>query len=83
MPIGFFDKYFNEEDNEQLILLHNANNKAEKSDPNNVEKEKLVLIEKKNFDEKKDMHENDVKARVLQAAQQYMVSKSILMMELN
>lgn len=74
MPIGFFDKYFNEEDNEQLILLHNANNKATGSDPDNVEKEKekLVLIEKKSFDEKKDMHENEVKARVLQAAQQYM-----------
>lgn len=80
MPIGFFDKYFNEEDNDQLILLHNANNKVADSTPVNVEEEKLVLVTKKSSDEKRDLHENDVKARVLQAAQQYMVNSLILMM---
>ncbi|KAI9271222.1 P-loop containing nucleoside triphosphate hydrolase protein [Helicostylum pulchrum] len=75
MPIGFFDKYYNEDDNEYLVLLHNnaANKRDIKDDevkPVEIEeKEELVQQEKKVVvEEKKD----DMKARILQAAQQQM-----------
>lgn len=77
MPIGFFDKYYNEDDNEYLVLLHNnAANKRDIKDedikPVEIEEEEeLVQQEKKVVvEEKKD----DMKARILQAAQQQMVN---------
>ncbi|KAG2237503.1 hypothetical protein INT48_005539 [Thamnidium elegans] len=75
MPIGFFDKYYNEDDNEYLVLLHNnAANKHDRKEEDikpveTEEKEELVQQEKKVVvEEKKD----DMKARILQAAQQQM-----------
>lgn len=78
MPIGFFDKYFNEDEDDYLVLLHNARNKDDISETikpvNAIEKEeeKLVLVK----DQSKidaDKQEADMKSRILQAAQQYMV----------
>lgn len=73
MPIGFFDKYFNEDDNEHLVLLHNARNKdtVKVIEPVVEEEEKLVLVKDENKVDAKKQAE-DMKSRILQAAQQYM-----------
>ncbi|KAL0141621.1 P-loop containing nucleoside triphosphate hydrolase protein [Mucor lusitanicus] len=73
MPIGFFDKYFNEDDDdEQLILLSNrgGSNKHVFDMEPPEEEEPAVLVEKKFNKQEED---NDVmRSRILQAAQQYM-----------
>lgn len=78
MPVGFFDRYFNDNDEGHLVLLHNSNNNKEDKPAKKVpepiiEEEKLVL--KKNSTKSKESvdEEDDIKSRILQAAQQYMV----------
>ncbi|KAL9542861.1 hypothetical protein PS6_009585 [Mucor atramentarius] len=73
MPIGFFDKYFNEDDDdEQLILLSNQgkNSKSVFDMESAKEEEPSVLVEKKFNKQEEDDHA--MKSRILQAAQQYM-----------
>lgn len=79
MPIGFFDKYFNEDEAKHLVLLHHAKNKNTTHEEKKlvveaVEEEKPVLIKEPNK-VKTDKQEVDMKSRILQAAQQYMVIK--------
>lgn len=90
MPIGFFDKYFNEDEDDHLVLLHNARNKdtlkdskpvVEKEIPVLVKDRSIVDAEKQRADkqeadkqQKLEKQKEDMKARILQAAQQYMVS---------
>lgn len=70
MPIGFFDKYFNEEDdNTQITLTHNNNNRKS-IEP--VEQEELIVIKKEEQAEEKL---DDIKTRILQAAEQYLDDK--------
>lgn len=75
MPIGFFDKYFNEDDDdEQLILLSNQskdNKHVFDMEPAKEEEEPAVLVEKKFNKQEADDHA--MRSRILQAAQQYMV----------
>jgi len=78
MPIGFFDKYFNEDDDdEQLILLSNQgrHNKGVFDMESAQEEEPSVLVEKKFNKQEEDDHA--MKSRILQAAQQYMVCGTI------
>ncbi|KAK4518444.1 uncharacterized protein ATC70_008662 [Mucor velutinosus] len=73
MPIGFFDKYFNENgDDEQLVLLSNQgkNNKHVFDMEPAKEEEPAVLVEKKFNKQEEDDHA--MRSRILQAAQQYM-----------
>ncbi|CEP11897.1 hypothetical protein [Parasitella parasitica] len=76
MPIGFFDKYFNEDDDdEQLILLSNQN---ENNDNTHIQRVEAAVTENqpsiqvgKKFN-KEEVDDSVVKSRVLEAAQQYM-----------
>ncbi|KAI8981985.1 hypothetical protein BDF20DRAFT_912195 [Mycotypha africana] len=85
MPVGFFDKYFKDEEDDALILVHNAQNGNEASTPSpsaiTTTKEqdiKVTLPERQSSDRQdKAAAMSDIKARILQAAQDYMDEEEI------
>ncbi|KAI9253572.1 P-loop containing nucleoside triphosphate hydrolase protein [Sporodiniella umbellata] len=67
MPIGYFDKYFNEEeDSGHITLLHNET--PQQGIQQTEELEELVSIQKDQTEDKLEA----IKAQVLQAAEKYM-----------
>ncbi|KAG1404697.1 hypothetical protein G6F60_004143 [Rhizopus arrhizus] len=70
LPVGFFDKYFNEDDqDEQVTLIHNANKKDTsnfRSDQKEKEEEELILLKNK-----EDESLDDIKSHILKAAERY------------
>lgn len=81
MPIGFFDKYYNEDDDYLVLLHNNAQNKDKRVDvaePSlTEEKEEMIVVQKPEKTETKE-NEEDMKARILLAAQQQMVKLPII-----
>lgn len=73
MPIGFYDKYFNDEEDDQLILLHNQSNKSEQLETPVLNQEPLVVLKPKTKTEDNE-DSGDMRSRILQAAQQYTVN---------
>ncbi|KAI8635931.1 P-loop containing nucleoside triphosphate hydrolase protein [Parasitella parasitica] len=74
MPIGFFDKYFNEDDdNEQLILLSNQNkNSKHVFDMKPVKEDQPTAVVEKKFNKIEAIDDRAMKSRILEAAEQYM-----------
>lgn len=75
MPVGFFDKYFNDSDDEDRITLtKNQSESTDKLEAVNQTKQKneQVLTVKQTSDDKQEK-DTDLKSRILQAAQQFMV----------
>jgi hypothetical protein len=70
MPIGFFDKYFNDEDDDKMTLLSNQSNQPTKTETPVIEQEPVEVLKPK---KKVEENDTDMRARILQAAQQYMV----------